>query len=112
MADRDPDKLVLLLDGLGNGVEGLDGLAGVGGVVEMFDGSSIEGVAGCACGNRRRVKRLDCWLFCTFFWFYSLSRLNLNRMIVRKVKGKGYKCGDWLIGLSAMMVCLIDDICF
>ena len=38
-----------MLDVVSDGVERLDGLAGVGGVLELFDGAGIEGIAGCAC---------------------------------------------------------------
>ena len=32
-----------------DGVERLDGLAGVGGVLELLDAPGVEGIAGCTC---------------------------------------------------------------
>ena len=42
---------LLLLDGGGDGVQSLDGFAGVGCVVKVFDGAGVEVIACRACGS-------------------------------------------------------------
>ena len=40
-----------MFDGRGDGVEGLDGSAGVRCVMEVFDGAGVEVIACRACGS-------------------------------------------------------------